>query len=297
MVLAPLCAAFDGLRQTEYGHNTRRARGDAALDEQRAAFGWFFDHNPLPMWVYDLVTLRFLEVNAVAVTHYGYSRKEFLTMCITDVQLPEDNPCSLVAPANNHPGLQLTGERRHRCKNGQIVDVTIFLHALELGDRPAVVMMVQDDTTRKQTEQALQQSERRFRALIENGSDGIVLFDPDRTVIYASPSIRRLLGHSPEEVVGQKSCHHEQWDGTGYPRGLRATDIPLAARVFAVVDVWDALTSQRPYRTAWSAERARSHVRAHAGTHFDPAVVDAFLRMLEKDQAPDVQQPTSQQGS
>jgi PAS domain S-box-containing protein/putative nucleotidyltransferase with HDIG domain len=72
-------------------------------------------------------------------------------------------------------------------------------------------------------------------------------------------------------------CHHERWDGTGYPRGLRGPAIPLAARVFAVVDVWDALLSDRPYRPAWPAAQVRAYIRARAGTHFDPAVVAAFL--------------------
>jgi PAS domain S-box-containing protein/putative nucleotidyltransferase with HDIG domain len=72
-------------------------------------------------------------------------------------------------------------------------------------------------------------------------------------------------------------CHHEKWDGTGYPRGLKGEQIPLAARIFAVVDVWDALVSDRPYRLAWSEEKARQHIRAEAGTHFDPQVVKTFF--------------------
>jgi HD-GYP domain-containing protein (c-di-GMP phosphodiesterase class II) len=75
-------------------------------------------------------------------------------------------------------------------------------------------------------------------------------------------------------------CHHEKWDGTGYPRGLRGEEIPLAARIFAAVDVWDALTSDRPYRSAWPPEKVRQHIRALAGTHFDPQVVEVFLRAV-----------------
>ncbi|MCG6962130.1 MAG: GAF domain-containing protein [Acidobacteria bacterium] len=76
-------------------------------------------------------------------------------------------------------------------------------------------------------------------------------------------------------------CHHEHWDGTGYPQGLAGENIPLAARVFAVVDVYDALTSDRPYRPAWPHEKALDYVRKAAGSHFDPAVVEAFLGILE----------------
>ncbi len=76
-------------------------------------------------------------------------------------------------------------------------------------------------------------------------------------------------------------CHHEKWDGTGYPRGLSGDAIPLAARIFAAVDIWDALRSDRPYRAAWTAERTREHLASLSGTHLDPAVVTAFLQMLD----------------
>jgi HD-GYP domain-containing protein (c-di-GMP phosphodiesterase class II) len=76
-------------------------------------------------------------------------------------------------------------------------------------------------------------------------------------------------------------CHHEKWDGTGYPRGLKGEQIPLAARVFAVVDVYDALTSDRPYRLAWSAERAIEYIRQQAGKHFDPQIVEKFPDILK----------------
>ncbi|HNF94683.1 MAG TPA: PAS domain S-box protein, partial [Anaerolineales bacterium] len=65
-------------------------------------------------------------------------------------------------------------------------------------------------------------------------------------------------------------CHHEKWDGTGYPRGLKGEDIPLAARLFAIIDVWDALRSDRPYRAGWSAEKTRDYIQSESGKHFDP---------------------------
>ncbi len=75
-------------------------------------------------------------------------------------------------------------------------------------------------------------------------------------------------------------AHHEKWDGSGYPRGLQGYDIPLAARIFAVVDVWDALTSDRPYREAWPKEKAVQYLRDESGKHFDPLIVEKFLGML-----------------
>jgi HD-GYP domain-containing protein (c-di-GMP phosphodiesterase class II) len=78
-------------------------------------------------------------------------------------------------------------------------------------------------------------------------------------------------------------CHHEKWDGSGYPRGLKGELIPLAARIFAVVDVWDALRTVRPYRASWSAEKTRAYILEQSGKHFDPRVVEAFLSMLENE--------------
>jgi PAS domain S-box-containing protein len=75
-------------------------------------------------------------------------------------------------------------------------------------------------------------------------------------------------------------CHHERWDGTGYPRGLKGKQIPIAARLFAVVDVWDALLSGRPYHVSWSTEKVREYMRSQSGTHFDPQVVELFLSMM-----------------
>jgi putative two-component system response regulator len=82
-------------------------------------------------------------------------------------------------------------------------------------------------------------------------------------------------------------CHHEHWDGSGYPLGLAGEEIPLAARIFAVVDVWDALTNDRPYRKAWPPARAYAHIANLAGSHFDPRVAQAFLMLLEQEDLSD----------
>jgi PAS domain S-box-containing protein len=75
-------------------------------------------------------------------------------------------------------------------------------------------------------------------------------------------------------------CHHEKWDGSGYPRGLKEEEIPLAARIFAVVDVWSSLRNETPYRVAWSDERAIQYIKDQSGKHFDPRVVEVFLRAI-----------------
>jgi len=76
--------------------------------------------------------------------------------------------------------------------------------------------------------------------------------------------------------------HHERFDGSGYPRGLRGDAIPLEVRIFTLVDVWDALRSDRPYRSGWSLDKLVSHMKSESGTHFDPALVEPFLEVVRE---------------
>jgi ribonuclease P protein subunit RPR2 len=87
----------------------------------------------------------------------------------------------------------------------------------------------------------------------------------------------RFLGDALDVI----RCHHERFDGSGYPRGLERDEIPLSARIFSVVDAFDAMTSDRPYRRAMSVEQAMGQVVAGSGAHFDPEIVEAFLIMME----------------
>jgi response regulator RpfG family c-di-GMP phosphodiesterase len=80
--------------------------------------------------------------------------------------------------------------------------------------------------------------------------------------------------------------HHEKWNGTGYPDNLAGKNIPLAARLFAIVDVYDALTSDRPYRNAWSQADTMKYIRDQSGVHFDPDIVSAFIEMMNVNSLP-----------
>jgi len=93
--------------------------------------------------------------------------------------------------------------------------------------------------------------------------------------LYAKQMLSRIEYLQP--ALDIPYAHHEKWDGSGYPRGLKGEEIPLSARIFAVVDVFDALTSDRPYRRAWPREKALAEIQAQKGRQFDPQVVDAFF--------------------
>jgi HD-GYP domain-containing protein (c-di-GMP phosphodiesterase class II) len=135
---------------------------------------------------------------------------------------------------------------------------------------------------------------RRGSLLHDIGKMGV----PDAILLKPGPLPEERMGdHAPPSAAGLRPadphrlppagarnplCHHEKWDGTGYPRGLKGEQIPLAARIFAVADVWDALTSDRPYRQAWSSSKAMDYIRENSGAHFDPQVVEIFLKEIIK---------------
>lgn len=105
----------------------------------------------------------------------------------------------------------------------------------------------------------------------------------ERETIRQHPSIAKdLLQPIPylSPALEIPYCHHERWDGGGYPRGLKGEQIPLSARIFAVVDVYDALLSDRPYREAWTFENALVYIKNESGKHFDPNIVETFLKII-----------------
>lgn len=98
----------------------------------------------------------------------------------------------------------------------------------------------------------------------------------------AGHRVAQQLAFLPQAALDVVLYHHERWDGLGYPQGLEDEAIPLTARIFAVCDVYDALTSTRPYKPAWSQAEALAEIASQAGKHFDPQVVEAFPKLFER---------------
>lgn len=111
------------------------------------------------------------------------------------------------------------------------------------------------------------------------------LSEQEREIVLQHPTIAyQLLSRIPflKRALDIPYCHHEKWDGTGYPRGLKGEEIPLAARIFAIVDVWDAVQSDRPYKKGWPREQAIDYVHEQSGKYFDPQITDKFLILVEE---------------
>jgi len=98
--------------------------------------------------------------------------------------------------------------------------------------------------------------------------------------VYAYEMLKEIIYLKP--ALDIPYSHHEKWDGSGYPLQLSGNAIPLAARIFAIIDVYDALKADRPYRKAWAEKKILAHIREQSGKHFDPQVVEAFFKMISE---------------
>jgi HD-GYP domain-containing protein (c-di-GMP phosphodiesterase class II) len=111
------------------------------------------------------------------------------------------------------------------------------------------------------------------------------LDDNEWEIVRRHPVIAyELLSPIPylQKALEIPNCYHEKWDGSGYPRGLKGKEIPLAARIFTIADVWDAIQSDRPYNKAWLKERALAYMKEPSGKYFDPKIARTFLVMINR---------------
>jgi len=178
-----------------------RRTSDPAVRRSAPSFRLLFASNPLPMWVYDLETLSFLEVNDAAIAKYGYSRDEFLSMRITDIRPPDDVPEFLANVARQRTTLQQSGRWRHRLKNGELKTVEIVSHTLRFGARDAALVVAQDVTDRLAAEAALTESEARKSALLNAALDAIVAIDQDGRITEWNPAAELMFGWPRSEAL------------------------------------------------------------------------------------------------
>jgi PAS domain S-box-containing protein len=163
-----------------------------------------FDSNPHPVWVYDVRNYAILDVNSAALRQYGYSRDEFLRLSITDILPIEEVPRLMEKISLSPPSMEVSGPWRHTKKDGTLIDVEVTSHPLTFSGRPARLVVATDITERKRAEEALQQSEERFRSLVEGVKDyAIFMLDPQGRVATWNAGAERIKGYRAEEIIGQ----------------------------------------------------------------------------------------------
>jgi HD-GYP domain-containing protein (c-di-GMP phosphodiesterase class II) len=217
-----------------------------------------------------------------------------------------ENEIDLCAALSGQSALAISNAKLYKRAQQAVVDITRAYDAtlegwsriLDMRDRVTDehTHRVADLTVDLATKMGIPESElgdmRRGALLHDIGKMGIpdaILQKPDKltetewAIMQTHPELAyQFLSHINylAPAIDIPYCHHEKWDGTGYPRKLKGDEIPLAARIFTVVDVFDALTSDRPYRKAWEKEDALAYIREQSGRHFFPESAKAFLELL-----------------
>ncbi|MGV3510351.1 MAG: PAS domain S-box protein, partial [Sphingobacteriaceae bacterium] len=175
------------------------------INDEKERYKNLFNASPLPMWVYDYETLRFLDLNDAAIKHYGYSKEEFLSMTLKDIR-PKEDILKLETILKNHvkPGRYNSSSVRHLKKSGEIIYVNIESNAILFNNRDARIVLASDVTEVHKAEQALIESEQRFKALVQNGSDLITILDSTGKLKYVSPTSKLVLGVEAKRFYGKK---------------------------------------------------------------------------------------------
>lgn len=175
---------------------------DAKIRESEQRYRYLFESNPHPMWIYNLDTLRFLDVNDAAVRHYGYSKEEFQGMTIADIRPEEDVPKLMENVAAAPPeGREESGVWRHRTKEGRIINVEITSHTLDWLGHKAKLVLANDVTEREHAYSALQRSEERLRLALSGARQGLYDLNVKTGETIVTPEYAIMLGYDPGTFV------------------------------------------------------------------------------------------------
>jgi PAS domain S-box-containing protein len=210
-----------------------------------ALYRTLFEHNPVPMWVYDLETLRILEVNDAALARYGYARAEFLTMTVADIRPAEDLPRLRAAIAELRPGLRGRGRWRHRLKSGQLIDVDVAWSMIEREGRGCALSVSQDITDQVRLERALRETEARFAAVVQHAPIAFSLKDAAGHYLFCNDEARRALAVADESFLG-RTARDLFGDAAAETEAVERQVLESGQPAIATIDL--DLPDDQPYR-------------------------------------------------
>ena len=179
-----------------------RKRIEEALKESEERYRAVVEQSVEAIYLYDAETMQVLESNAAFVKMIGYTQEELMGMRIYDFIDHDVDDIDLNVRRSVEAGRRYIGERRYRCKDGSVMIVDTSASVISYGGKTAICAVSRDVTERREIEEALKESEERFRALVQNASDLITILEADGTVRYDSPAVERMLGYEPDERVG-----------------------------------------------------------------------------------------------
>ena len=263
---------------------SERREALCALQENEARYRDLFVSNPNPMWIYDIKSLAFLAVNDAAISHYGYSREEFLSMTIKDIRPVEEVPRLLDNIDQVSDGLDKAGVWRHIKKDRRVIDVEITSHTLMYEQRMAEMVLAQDVTEQRRTEQALRESERRYRAVSELTSDYAYSYrvEPHGELVneWTTGALTRVTGYSRKELQSLGG-----WEYLIHPDDITVAQDQLQALLsnrektveYRIITKDRHLCWMRDYsRPVWNAGEKRV-------THIEGAIQDITARKQVED--------------
>lgn len=196
----------------------------AAIAASEKKYHYLFNNNPLPMWIADTQTLRFLDVNETALEHYGFSREEFLSMTLNDIRTQEDKEdvSKMEFLTKSNTGVKDPAIWSHIKKDGTVIRVQMHTHQINFGSRQAVLILVDDVTEKLLAEEKLTANEKRFRTLIEKAHDVITLMDASFKLIYRSPAAERITGWSNSDMINVDATRNIHTDDMEEARSIVA---------------------------------------------------------------------------
>lgn len=180
-------------------YSIERKKNLDTLKQSETRYKYLFEHNPVPMWAFDVETLRFLFVNRAAIEHYGYSREEFLNMTIQDIRPASEQERLLQNLDIRTEGVRQKKEWIHLKKNGEIIIVDIVAHNIIVDDKKARLILAYDVTERNRAQQEVL-----FQAnILKNIRDIVMVTDLEGVIKYWNMGATKIFGYSPEEAIGR----------------------------------------------------------------------------------------------